>query len=274
MTTTALFLTKKLRTLDHELPSEIKRVQEKSDDEAVHDLRVTIRKLRIVLKLARPVFGRFYTDAVREAFRQAQSATGNLRDEEALEETFRALKVEDAPAKEWLAKRATRKRALHKSVMHVIEAGDLRRARHLLGALLTLPAKPDKSWNLEKFSRKCVDRARKEVDSHRDAKTDDVEAMHELRIAFKGLRYTVETFAEVLPADLRALKEPAEKMQKIWEHVHGVDVSLVTLARARGMDEPSRQHMKEKLVARRAEKIAAFEAEMHPMAPQEEPLFI
>ena len=274
MTTTALYLTKKLQALDHDLPSEMKRVLEKTDDEAVHDLRVTIRKIRIVLKLARPVFGRFHTDAVREAFRQAQSATGNLRDEEALEETFHALKVDHAPAREWLGKRATKKRGLHKSVVHVIEAGDLRRARHLLSALLTLPAKPDKSWNLEKFSRKCVARARKEVDDLRDAKTDDVEAMHELRIAFKGLRYTVETFDDVLPADLRALKAPAEKMQKILGHVHDVDVALATLSRARGLDDASRTHMKEKLVARRAEKIAAFEAEMHPMAPQEEPLFI
>lgn len=276
MSSSAHFLARKLRALDAELPKEMKRVATNADDEAVHDLRVTIRRLRIVLKLARPVFGRFHTDAVRDAFAAAQRATGDLRDEEALEETFEKVEPEGAhanAAKTWMSKRATRKRQLHRGVTAVISSGELRRARTLLAALLTLPVKPKKEGHLERLARKSVERARRDVEDHRDAASDDVEALHELRIAYKGLRYTIETFEEVLPADLRALRDPAVKMQKILGDIHDVDVAIATLERTRNLEHDVRHHMKVLLLARRAEKIAAFENELHP-EPHDHPLFI
>jgi CHAD domain-containing protein len=269
---TAQFLATRLKRLDLELPKESRRVLSGTDDEAVHDLRVTIRRLRIILKLSRPVFGRFHADAVRAAFAAAQSATGNLRDEEALEETLADLHVENASFTKWLKNRRLRRRALHRAVVTVLQRGDFARARKLLGAILILPAEPNKTADLAKFARKCVESARHLVDQHRDADAADVEGLHELRIAYKGLRYTVETFADVLPADLKALREPAVKMQKLLGDIHDVDVALAITSRARGLDVASRDHVQSALNARRAVKIGEFEIAMRPTLPPDEPV--
>ena len=267
---TAQFLAARLRGLDRLLPQESRRVLSGTDEEAVHDLRVTIRRLRIILKLSRPVFGRFHADAVRTAFAAAQSATGNLRDEEALEETLAELAIQDEAFVIWLKNRRSRRRTLHRAVVTTLQRGDFRNARKLLGAILILPVEPNKTSDLGKFARKCVESARKMVDEHRDAEPADVEALHELRIAYKGLRYTVETFADVLPADLKALREPAVKMQKLLGEIHDVDVALAITSRARGLAIASRDHVQSALSARRAVKIGEFASAMHPTPPVEE----
>ncbi len=267
---TAQFLATRLRRLDRLLPNESRRVLSGSDDDAVHDLRVTIRRLRIILKLSRPVFGRFHADAVRAAFAAAQSATGNLRDEEALEETLAELAIQDAAFTNWLKNRRLRRRTLHRAVVTTLQRGDFSRARKLLGAILILPTKPNKSADLGKFARRCVESARKWVDEHRDAEAADVEGLHELRIAYKGLRYTVETFADVLPADLKALREPAVKMQKLLGEVHDVDVALAITSRARALDVALRQRVQDALIVRRAVKMSEFAIAMHPAPPPED----
>ncbi|MEO8797105.1 MAG: CHAD domain-containing protein [Polyangiaceae bacterium] len=261
------YLSRKLQKLDTELPSEAKRVLENADDEAVHDLRVTIRRLRTILKLARPVFGKFHADAVRAAFAEAQKATGDLRDEEALEETLEALEEGGRAITEWVSARKPQRTALHESVTRVIDTGELKSARHMLGALLTLPAEPNKSFDLERFSRKCVEDARKTVDTHRDVPTTDVEGLHELRIAYKGLRYTIETFADVLPVDLRALREPAVRLQKLLGDVHDIDMALGVIQAASELHHATRHALLNSLVEKRAKKIEAFEQEMRPKVP-------
>ena len=269
--TSADYLSRKLHTLDAELPSEAKRVLENADGEAVHDLRVTIRRLRTILKLARPVFGKFHADAVRAAFAEAQKATGDLRDEEALEETLEAIEEGGDAIKTWALGRKPQKTILHDHVTKVIETGELKNARHMLGALLTLPAEPNKSFDLERFSRKCVEDARKKVDAHRDVPTTDVEGLHELRIAYKGLRYTIETFTDVLPVDLRALREPAVRLQKLLGDVHDIDMALGVVQAANELDHATRHALLNALVEKRAKKIDAFEQEMRPKMPAESP---
>jgi len=101
----APFLARKLKGLDAELGRGIRRVLAKADEEAVHDTRVTIRRLRTMLRFARPVFGRFYADAVRRSFAEVQSATGELRDEEAMGETLEALGIDDPTFVAWRVRR-------------------------------------------------------------------------------------------------------------------------------------------------------------------------
>jgi CHAD domain-containing protein len=180
------------------------------------------------------------------------------------------LSIQNASFVKWLKNRRLRRRTLHRAVVTVLQRGDFARARRLLGAILILPAKPNKTADLAKFARRCVESARNLVDEHRDAEPTDVEGLHELRIAYKGLRYTVETFADVLPADLKALREPAVKMQKLLGDIHDVDVALAITARARGLDIASRDHVQSALNARRAVKISEFTIAMHPAPPIEE----
>jgi CHAD domain-containing protein len=103
------YVLKKLRELDAALAAAIPRVVESADDEAIHDLRVAIRRLRTMLKMARPLFGRWHADVVRKAFADVMKATGDLRDEEVLEETLDGLS--DHPAfTTWVRARSARER--------------------------------------------------------------------------------------------------------------------------------------------------------------------
>ncbi len=263
---TAAFLTKKARGFDDALAAAQPRVLGNSDPEAVHDLRVALRRLRTLLKLARPIFGGFHTDAVRTAFAELQAATGDLRDEEVLSETLDALGIKDARVTEWRKRRRARDRRLRANVVGRIRHGELDRARTLLNALLALPVRPSRDVPLARFARRMVRRAQGGVEERRDTPESDVVGLHDLRIAYKKLRYAVEIFAEALPADLAAMAEPAARFQKRLGDIHDLDVAKVAMARARGLDPRARQRIALALDAAREKKLAKYIAEMKPVA--------
>src|SRR5690606_30510168 len=154
----------RLRELDAALPDAAARVVARGDDDdAIHDLRVAIRRLRTLLKMARRLFGRWHTDVVRGAFAEVMRATGDLRDEEVLEETLEvAAGTPEVGA--WLKARAAREAELREAVVSRIERGDLDRARMLLEALLAFPIEPAREVDLARFARRTVERARKKVE--------------------------------------------------------------------------------------------------------------
>ena len=221
-------------------------------------MRVAIRRLRTLLKLARPVFGRYQSNAVRAAFTAVHRATGVLRDAEVLDETLAAI-ASDSPAfVAWKMRRRTRERSLRRSVITRLRAGDLARARKLLRALVTLPVVPRRDRSAAKLARRSVERARRNVEERRDAPTDDAVALHDLRIAYKELRYASELLAEALPADLAAMAEPAAKFQKRLGEIHDADMALVALKRARGLDEAARAQVLAEIEALRAKRVAKY----------------
>jgi CHAD domain-containing protein len=260
------FVASKIRTLDAELAAAIPRVLGTADDEAIHDLRVAIRRLRTMLKLVRRVYGGFHADAVRRAFTDVQRATGELRDEEVLEQTLDDAHVDHPSFLEWRARRRSIERRLRRAVVVRLEKGDLSRARAMLKALLALPVRPKRDRDLAKFARKCVGRARKVVDGQRDVPVDDVDGLHRLRIAYKELRYASELLEGALPADLAALADPASRFQKRLGELHDVDVAIATANRARGLDPEARHALLLRLGEMRAKRVAKFLAEMNPAA--------
>jgi CHAD domain-containing protein len=262
----AVYVARKLRSLDAELEPAAKRVLIAADDEAVHDMRVAIRRIRTLLKVARRLFGTFHTDAVRRAFVAVQKATGDLRDEEALEETLAKIALKNAAFTAWRLRRRARERALRRAVVRMLQSGELTRARKLLLALVTLPVKPARDRDIAKFARKSAEEAREGVEAHRDAKTADGEALHELRIAYKQLRYAIELFADVLPVDVTAARDPAVRFQKKLGEIHDLDVAVLTIARARGLLVHTKELATRALVNERAKKIAHYTREMLALA--------
>jgi CHAD domain-containing protein len=264
----AAYVKERLAELDRELEATIPRVRTMSDADAIHDMRVAIRRIRTVLKLSRPVLGRFHADAVRQAFADLQRATGALRDEEVLEETLAEVAQDDRAFAAWRERRKARERTLRRAVLRRLATGELDRARALLGALLLLPSDPAQDKALGKFARKSVGKARKEVESMRDVETDDVDGMHALRIAYKHLRYAAEIFEAALPADIAAMAKPAAHFQKRLGEIHDADVALVAIARARGLPPESRARVLEELRDLRHHRVHKYTRDM---APAEEP---
>jgi CHAD domain-containing protein len=263
-------LVRKLRALDAELAAAIPRVHAASDDEAIHDLRVSIRRLRTLLKLARPVFGAFHADAVRAAFTVIHRATGALRDEEVLEETLGEVAAASPDFVAWRMRRRARERSLRRGVLARLRAGDLARARKLLAALMTLPIDPSRERPAPKLARKAAAKARRGVERLRDAPTGDAVALHNLRIAYKELRYATELLADALPADLAAMALPAAKFQKRLGEIHDADMAIAALRRARGIQPANHAAALRALEGLRAKRVAKYVAEMAPAAGEGE----
>jgi CHAD domain-containing protein len=269
----AQYIARRARALDASLAKAVRRVKTNADGEALHDMRVAIRRLRTVLRFARPIYGRFRTDAVRSAFTEVQVKTGVLRDEEALAETLGGLPVDDPAFIEWRARRRAREKRLRSAVILRLRSGDVTRARRLLAALLLLPVKPSRDAEPGRFARRTVSRARKNVEALRDVATSDVEQMHELRILYKELRYSAELFAEVLPLDLAALAAPAARFQKRLGDIHDIDTALEALSHARGLPPETSARVAAALVEVRAGKARKYLDDMAPTPPpQAEPL--
>jgi CHAD domain-containing protein len=249
----------KLRELDARLEEVAPRVlAHETDDEAVHDLRVAMRRMRTVLELGRDVLGPFHADEVRRALRDVQRATGDLRDEEVLLALLASLGVEHPDVAAWLDGRRRRERRLRRALVRLVQSGALAGGRHLLSALLAFRIKPSRDKRVHKYARRAVERARREVDRRRGARLDDPDALHQLRIAYKRLRYTVETFADVLPEDLAAIAQGAARMQSRLGDLHDVDVAIVCVRRARALTEESRSELLAALERERAVRVAAY----------------
>jgi CHAD domain-containing protein len=255
----------RLRELDAALVATTPRVLAKeSDDEAVHDLRVAIRRMRTLLKISRSLFGRWHTDVVRSAFADVMRATGALRDEEVLEETLTGA-AHGPGYQAWLRRRKTREAKLRRAVVARIERGELDRARLMLKALLVFPVAPDRDVDLARFARRTVERARRKVESRRDVEATDVTGMHDLRIAYKELRYSIELLADALPIDARAQLEPATVFQKRLGELHDVDVAIEVVRNARGLSELVRAEALASLASLRDKRVKKYLRELDPL---------
>src|SRR5262249_2006309 len=95
------------------------------DAEAVHDLRVAVRRLRTILRPARRVYGKHRMRELGEELRRFAQATGALRDEEVLREILTALEL---PARTrnaldaWLVQRDGQERARRRKAVPLVTA--------------------------------------------------------------------------------------------------------------------------------------------------------
>jgi CHAD domain-containing protein len=250
--------------LDTAVAEATPRVRDHADDEAIHDLRVAIRRLRTMLKMTRSLFGRWHSDVVRHAFATVMRATGELRDEEVLEQTL-AEATNDPSFSRWVKARSVREKNLRHAVVAHIEHGELYRARLLLKAMLVFHVDPKLDMDLSRFSRRAVEKARRNVEQRRDVEITNVVGLHELRIAYKELRYAIELLAEALPLDARALLEPSAVFQKRLGEIHDVDMAILTVTRAHNLKAQVKGSALMALQQAREKRVTKYLRELDPL---------
>jgi CHAD domain-containing protein len=260
-------ITVELRAMQVRLTEAADRVLSTGDEAAVHDLRVAIRRTRTLLEIGREVFGRFHADEVRRALTELQRATGALRDEEVLLDLVSSLPLHTTDLSGWTEVRKRREKRLRSAVRRLIRTDGLARAQALLAALLAFRVKPSRDRRLVKFARRAVERAQREVERRRSgsgaSERDRDRALHTLRVSYKRLRYTAETFTDVLPPELgQALARTAAGFQKRIGDVHDVDVVLARVHQARGLPPPTRQALAVALAHLRRERELAMTKEL------------
>lgn len=232
-----------------ELRGYLKGVRGDGDVDAVHDARVTVRRLRAALRAlgARA--------ALTEADRQAsalQDALGELRD---LQLRVQWLEEEGSTAS--LAKRE--RQALPERVEAARQAVAGWRKQGLPTLREAMQAHQDERV-LARVARKRLDRHRRRVRKAERAleKTPEAETFHRLRIALKKLRYEVEVWQVAAPKETRSLLGHMAHLQSLLGDLHDVDVHLEWLSDGAGdeavapvIEEARRQQRK---LRRKAEK--------------------
>ncbi|HEU4411311.1 MAG TPA: CHAD domain-containing protein [Polyangiaceae bacterium] len=263
--TLSAYVKPRLLGLSGDLARAVPRVVAGDDGEAVHDLRVALRKLRSVLRVVRRLYGRFHTDAVRAGLKRVADATGALRDEEVLAETLAGLDLSPRAGEAlaaWLRDRhARRGRKLRKEVVALVSGGALDPPLAMLGALLTLPVDPARDKPAARFARKIVFSALDDIELAQPVDPADVEKMHDLRILYKRLRYAVDAFEGVLPPEFAALERAAAAFQKRLGTIHDLDVALDVVEGAEGLPPEARGETLDALSRERARQVDKYERE-------------
>jgi CHAD domain-containing protein len=258
--------------------SGVSRVAEApTDDEAVHDFRVALRRCRTMLRVARSLWSTKQITRIEDELRYFARTTGTLRDDEVLRSILGSLLPAAGPndeVREWLDRRARVGRTKRRTILRIVRKGPpldamtdegkpvrpldvvldkLERLMELESAV-TLSADELAHASVEKAVRAVRRAARGEV--------HDVRAMHVLRIREKRLRYTAELFANELGEQGRRLVTHATRMQRRLGDLHDFDEAIATVARARGLSKDTQHSVIATLRVGRAASAAKVEPQL------------
>ncbi|WP_437571228.1 CHAD domain-containing protein [Sorangium sp. So ce542] len=292
------------------------------DEEAVHDFRVSLRRLRTLLKPARRIYGKKRLRPIADGLREFARATGTLRDEEVLRETLTALELGEAPRAAVAAWVAQRSRREHEARAHIVEllrrdrpgdkgapnadaragdadvpradappageadvpragapaagdadepragapaAGDadepragapakgkrLRLEPYLARLERRISRKKAKKRGAEALARRAIRDALQDVRALAASDPGDGAAMHALRIRFKRLRYSAETFSPLFGERAERTAKSASRLQRRLGQLHDVDEALAQMTRAEELSPDDRAAVVEALGAER-----------------------
>ncbi|WP_437928229.1 CHAD domain-containing protein [Sorangium sp. So ce291] len=263
------------------------------DVEAVHDFRVSLRRLRTLLKPARRIYGKRRLGPIADGLREFARATGALRDEEVLRETLTALELgEEArtAVDAWVARRSHRE---HEARAHIVEllrqdrpgdaaapladapasdaaaapladdaaaplarlpaAGEqLRLEPHLARLERRIGRRKVKRRGARALARRAIGDALDDVRALATSDPNDGAAMHALRIRFKRLRYSAETFSPLFGEPAERTARSASRLQRRLGQLHDVDEALAQMRDAEGLSPEERAAVAEALGAERA----------------------
>jgi CHAD domain-containing protein len=252
-------------------------------EDALHDFRVDLRRLRTLLRAAGDLYDTDRVKAVGRGIKHLARATSTLRDEEVLASTLRAVDL-DEPGREalerWLVERRAHERELRDEVVRLVGEPALDESLAGLGELIAGPLADEPA---ALFGRDRIEVAWRAVAAMLPVGAYESERLHELRILFKRLRYVAELVerqypggAEVAHAevgiDTAALARNAARMQDALGKLHDADQALVLLdGAAQGIEPDARGALMVGLRARRGVLVESALAELGRHSWQEGP---
>lgn len=236
-------------------------------EEAVHDFRVGLRRLRTALRTARKIYGGKRLRAISEGLKRYGDVTSALRDEEVLRATLGDLQVAEnvrAALTTWLARRAKQERVRRGDVVKLLRSGaveaevprdggaELATLEDCLERLEKRLEKPRHARMLAvDLGQRAIAQARGDIEAMGHVDAGDVTGMHTLRIRFKRLRYTAELFTPALGLEAETTAKAASRLQSKLGDLHDFDEAMVRMARARGLPLGARAAVLEALQAAR-----------------------
>ncbi|HLJ12449.1 MAG TPA: CHAD domain-containing protein [Planctomycetaceae bacterium] len=236
-----LIFRQRLEAVLHYLPLAADRAGE--DVEYVHKLRVSCRRLAVVLDVVAESLPGAKRKALRALIETIRRRCGKARDLDVrlafLESLLRRASVENAAAVEFLCETVTRRREKAQTKLRRRLAQlehELRDAGEAL--LIALGAfKGDAPEQYSSFGKTGCRILAKELAALWDLAAEDLDStatLHELRLAGKHLRYAVEVFMPVLPDAFREDFYPQlEEIQSLLGEFHDADEATRSFGRTR-----------------------------------------
>ena len=235
---------------------ELEKVQTAPDEEAVHDLRVAIRRCRSVAAVMEEVDPDSAWPEMRKLPRKLFRELGELRDTQVLEEWTKSLSAENDPIREVLMAHFSRQeKELREESLRVGAKFDLKSWKKLEGTL----GRRSRMVPADGLGAECLAlerwEAAKELHLHAFRATKP-EAWHALRIGVKKFRYTVESF---LPLRYEAWGSDLKRVQDLLGEVHDLDVLAETIRKLTpiGMEE-RRDAWVERLTIERNQRLESY----------------
>src|SRR5262245_25641294 len=230
-------------------------------DEAVHEARKCLKKVRAVLRLVRPAIGEKNYRKENTCFRDAGRPLTEVRDAKIFIETLDRLAEHFkehivgrsfGDARQGLHDnlRAVRKRVLDEQHAFAVVAEAVRQARGRIKSWADVPNK----WAA--VGEGLEDVYRRAGDAHADAAADPtVEKLHEWRKQAKYLRYQLEILRPLWPERMEELANEADRMGDLLGDDHDLAAlrQMLTDDPGRFGDEDDREVLLALIDRRRAE---------------------
>jgi CHAD domain-containing protein len=228
---------------------ELENVRSSPDADAVHDLRVAIRRCRSVAAVMEEVDPDPAWPEMRKGARKLFHRLGELRDTQVLAEWTKTFSSEGDPVREILLTAfAKNEEDFRGSALRAVEKFDQKHWKHLEETL----AARSRRVPPDCLAAECLALERLEAAKHLHAaalRTEQPEPWHELRIGIKRFRYTVES---LLPTRYEAWSENLKRLQDLLGEVHDFDVLSATIENiAAHAPEESREHWRERIASER-----------------------
>lgn len=235
---------------------ECDRVERSMDEEAVHDLRVALRRCRTMAEALRALDADPAWRRMRKVARRLFQRLGELRDAQVMAGWTRQLAPATDPAGlVLLGILSERERSAKLAAARALENFD-RREWKRLSKVLTERARVVPSDGLA-FELQALERWQESYALHRMALRSRTPAsFHQLRIGLKKFRYVVENF---LPRRHAEWGDGLKQIQDVLGEAHDLDVLWQTLPQTGDVfDAEARSRWREWINTAMAERLAAY----------------
>lgn len=201
--------------------NELESVRSSASTDAVHDLRVAIRRCRSVAAAMEEIDPDSAWPAMRKAARKLFRALGALRDAQVMDEWVKKLGPETDPVRAHLqAAFESKVPQLRDQAVRAVAKFDQRAWKHLARTL----RQRSRLVPTGSLAAECLGLERFESAKELHAKalrTEKPKPWHALRIGLKRFRYTVES---LLPEQYAIWSDNLKRVQDLLGEVHDLDV--------------------------------------------------